>query len=133
MLISKAYAQAVEVSASATEALPAAPSATEAFLWNMGMVLVMVVLFYVLLIAPQQRRMKDHAHMLQGLKKGDPVVTGGGLVGTISKIKEGDEQVEVDLGSVKVMALRTTLQGQGSGLLKQKPANDASGSNAKAK
>lgn len=117
MFISKAYAQVVESASQLNDAagetvLPAAaPSATEAFLWNMGMVAVLVALFYVLLIRPQQKRFKEHSVMLQGLKKGDKVVTGGGLVGTIAKITDGVDDVEVDLGNgLKVTALRSTLQ-----------------------
>ena len=123
MFISKAYAQAIdkasELSVPNTAApvdpnatvLPAqAPSAMEAFMWNMGLVAVMVALFYVLLIKPQQKRFKEHSQMLQGLKKGDKVVTGGGLVGTIEKIAEGSDEVTIDLGGVKVTALRGTLQ-----------------------
>lgn len=122
MLISKAYAQAVETSseiavpsaapsgdAMAIAATP--PSAMEAFLWNMGMVAVLVLMFYVLLIRPQQKRFKEHSIMLQGLKKGDKVITGGGLIGVIEKITEGSDEVVVSLGEgMKVTALRSTLQ-----------------------
>jgi preprotein translocase subunit YajC len=125
MLISKAYAQAVETSADIVTTIPDAPSAFQAFAWNMGLVLVLVALFYVLLIAPQQRRLKEHSEMLQELKKGDKVVTGGGLVGTVDKIKPGNPEVVVDLGDVKVTALRSTLQGKNDSVGKAKPANDA--------
>jgi preprotein translocase subunit YajC len=92
--------------------VPGAPSAMEAFLWNMGMVAVLVFLFYVLLISPQQRRFKEHTKLLAALKKGDRVVTGGGLVGVIEKIGDGDEVV-IDLGhGSKVTALRSTLVGR---------------------
>lgn len=112
MFISKAYAQAVEIGSETADAAANAPSATEAFIWNMGLVLVLVVLFYVLLIAPQQRRFKEHAKMLSELKKGDKVVTGGGLVGKIEKLVD-DNEVVVDLGDgLKVTALRSTLQGK---------------------
>lgn len=122
MLISKAYAAAVETAATSAEAMPEAPSATEAFLTNMGMIAILVVLFYVLLIMPQQRRFKEHTKMLAGLNKGDKVVTGGGFVGTIDKIVN-DHEVIVDLGNnVKVTALRSSLQGGGA--LLKKPAND---------
>ena len=125
MLISKAYAQAVETSADIATTIPDAPSAFQAFAWNMGLVLVLVALFYVLLIAPQQRRLKEHSEMLQELRKGDKVVTGGGLVGVIDKIKPGDPEVVVDLGGVKVTALRSTLQGKDDKSASSKPANDA--------
>jgi preprotein translocase subunit YajC len=94
-------------------ALPAAaadaPSASQAFMSNMGLILLMFVLFYMLLIRPQQKRLKAQQAMLGGLKVGDKVVTGGGLVGTITKLNS-DTEVEVDLGNgLKVTALRYTL------------------------
>lgn len=128
MFIAKAYAQAVELSGDipASAAIPDAPSATEAFLWNMGLVAVLVLMFYVLLIRPQQKRIKEHAEMLQGLKKGDKVVTAGGLVGTISKIKDGEDEVQVDLGnSMTVTVVRSMLQGHETVVMKSKPANDS--------
>ncbi|NCT41095.1 MAG: preprotein translocase subunit YajC [Alphaproteobacteria bacterium] len=121
MLISKAYAQSVEIVGDVAADAPQAPDAVAAFAWNMGLVLVLVVLFYVLLIAPQQRRFKEHGKMLAELKKGDKVVTGGGLVGVIDKMV-GDDEVVVDLGNgTKVTAMLSTLQGKNAPL---KPAND---------
>ncbi|MCC6597956.1 MAG: preprotein translocase subunit YajC [Alphaproteobacteria bacterium] len=90
---------------------PEAPSAMEAFMWNMGLVLMLVVMFYVLLIRPQQRRFKEHSEMLRGLKKGDTVVTGGGLIGVLEKIEDGAEDAVVDLGNgLKVTVMRDQLQ-----------------------
>jgi preprotein translocase subunit YajC len=90
---------------------------------NLLMVLVLVVMFYVLLIMPQQRRMKDHGTMLKGLKKGDSIVTAGGLVGVIDKADDGSDEVVVDLGSgVKVTALRSTIQAKNDPRLKPLPA-----------
>ncbi|MEM7679827.1 MAG: preprotein translocase subunit YajC, partial [Pseudomonadota bacterium] len=107
MLISKAYAQAIDLSTQAAPIDP--PSAGEAFMWNMGMVLVLVVMFYFLLIRPQQKRFKEHSEMLSALTKGDPVVTGGGLIGKVGKIKDDDDEVEVDLGNgLKVKALKSS-------------------------
>lgn len=120
MLISKAYAAAAPTAG----AIPAAPSAGEAFMWNIGLVVVLMVMFYLLLIMPQQKRFKEHNAMLSALKKGDKVVTGGGLVGVIDKITDGSDEVVVDLGGgVKVTALRSTLQGK-PGVLPGAPAND---------
>ncbi|CAG0910210.1 unnamed protein product, partial [Cyprideis torosa] len=48
-----------------------APSAASAFAWNMGLIAVMVVMFYLLLIRPQQRRFNEHKAMMDNLKKGD--------------------------------------------------------------
>lgn len=110
MFIEQAFA-AAESSGAAID-LAGAPSPMEAFLYNMGLVVVLVFLFYVLLIMPQQRRFKAHSEMLSGLKKGDRVVTGGGLVGKIEKVLD-DQEVLVDLGNnVKVTALRSTITGK---------------------
>jgi preprotein translocase subunit YajC len=141
MFISKAYAAAAETAGSATMSgvtaapgvLATPPSATEAFLWNMGLILLLVVMFYVLLILPQQRRFKEHGAMLSGLKKGDKVVTGGGFVGTIENILN-DSEVLIDLGGgVKVTALRSSLQGRSEPPLKTRPANDQKNKNQKNK
>ena len=124
MLIKRAYAQSVELGGDVPAAMPGAPSAMEAFIWNMGLVALLVVMFYILLIRPQQKRMKEHSLMLQGLKKGDKVITAGGLVGTIAKIQDGDDEVRVDLGDgVTVTAMRSMLQNKSEPLMK--PASDA--------
>lgn len=113
MFITKAYAAVGETANDLNiNALAEAPSATEAFMWNIGLVLLLVILFYILLIMPQQRRFKEHSTMLNQLKKGDRVVTGGGLIGKIDHVVN-DQEVVVDLGNgQKVTALRSTLQGK---------------------
>jgi preprotein translocase subunit YajC len=133
MLISQAWAQSEDAPTTAEIQTPGVPSdmppadmpsAGQAFMMNMGMVLVLVVLFYVLLIMPQQRRFKEHRRMLSGLQKGDPVVTGGGLVGKIDTIVD-DNEVVIDLGNgLKVTALRSTIHAKNAVPLKAKPAND---------
>ncbi|MEM8833175.1 MAG: preprotein translocase subunit YajC [Pseudomonadota bacterium] len=86
-----------------------APSAASAFAWNMGLIVVLVVMFYFLLIRPQQKRFAAHKEMVDGLKKGDKVVTAGGLVGKIEKL-EGNDEAIVNLGKdMKVTAVRSTL------------------------
>ncbi|MGH1456895.1 MAG: preprotein translocase subunit YajC [Alphaproteobacteria bacterium] len=121
MFISMAYAAADEMGAD-LDALANAPTPMEAFMWNMGLVVVLVALFYVLLIMPQQRRFKEHSEMLSHLKKGDRVVTGGGLVGTVDKLVD-DKEVLIDLGNgVKVTALRSMIQGKTE--FSKKAAND---------
>ena len=107
--ISTAYAQ--EGAAETADMIASAPSPASAFAWNMGLIAILVVMFYVLLIRPQQKRFQQHTEMLSGLKKGDKIVTAGGLVGKIDKIKEGDDEVVIDLGKdMKVTALRSTIQ-----------------------
>jgi len=125
MFISKAYAQANQI-AGEVAALPAAPNTMDAFWYNMGLVLVLVVLFYVLLIMPQQKRFKAHAAMLDTLQKGDKVITGGGFVATVEKLVN-DREIVLDLGNgTKVTALRSTISGKNDPRLNDnKPADKA--------
>jgi len=103
MFISTAIAQEVGSAVAAT------PSVADAFWTNMGLIGLMFVLFYFLMIRPQQKRLKEQRNLLDELKKGDKVVTGGGLYATVSKIVS-DTEVELDLGGAKVVALRYTIQ-----------------------
>lgn len=128
MFITKAYAQATESLAELEgqiPALPEAPSASELIFQNLLIVGVLVVLFYVLLILPQQKRFKEHTKMLNELKKGDKVVTGGGLVGTVEKVMAEKDEILINLGDVKVTALRSTIHQKDDPRLRNKPANDA--------
>ncbi|MCK5285270.1 MAG: preprotein translocase subunit YajC [Alphaproteobacteria bacterium] len=128
MLISKAYAAVVDIDTQVVDA----PDAGNAFMWNMGMVFILVILFYVLMIKPQQKRFREHSQMLSDLKKGDKIVTGGGLVGKIDKITDGNDEVVIDLGgSLKVTALRSTIQAKNDPRIK--PANDSGTKKKKAK
>ena len=111
MFISKAYA-ASAANQIELAGLAEAPTPMEGFLYQMGLLLVLVALFYVLLIMPQQRRFKEHSEMLSKLKKGDRVVTNGGLVGKIDKLVD-EKEVIVDFGNgTKITALRSMLQGK---------------------
>lgn len=70
--------------------------------------LLIFIVFWFLLIRPQQRRMRDHATKIAAVKRGDTVVTGGGLVGKVTKVD--DEQVEIEIAQgVKVRAVKATL------------------------
>src|SRR3954454_7249112 len=96
MLISTAYAQGTGL---------LDQSALVQFL---PLVLIFVV-FYFLLIRPQQKKQKDHRTMLDALRRGDRIVTGGGILGTVSKVVS-PEEVEVDLApNVRVRVLRSTI------------------------
>ncbi len=58
--------------------------------------LLIFAVFYMLLIRPQQRRMQEHKKLVSGLKRGDKVLTGGGLIATVIKVTENDEvQLEI--------------------------------------
>ena len=72
------------------------------------LVLIFVV-FYFLLIRPQQKKMKDHRNMVSNVRRGDKVVTGGGLIGTVTKVVS-DTEVQVELTEgVKVKVVRGTI------------------------
>jgi preprotein translocase subunit YajC len=100
MLISPAYAQAVA-------GAPAA-GGTASFLVNMVPLVLIFVIFWFLLIRPQQQRMKAHRAMIDAVKKGDSVVTGGGLIGKVTKVETDHVEVEIASG-VKVKAVKGTL------------------------
>jgi preprotein translocase subunit YajC len=75
----------------------------------MPIILVMVI-FYFLLIRPQQKRAKQHKAMLSELKRGDKIVTNGGLTGTIIKATDDSETIEVEIAKdVKVNVVRTMI------------------------
>ena len=57
--------------------------------------ILIFVIFYFLLIVPQRKKQKDHQEMIKNLKKGDKVVTNGGIYGTITKLKKNYVEVEV--------------------------------------
>lgn len=57
--------------------------------------ILMIIIFYFLLIRPQSKKQKQHQEMLSGLKKGDKVVTSGGLYGTVVKVTDKDVMLEV--------------------------------------
>ena len=104
--------------------LPPPPTTGELVFQNIMMVLIMVALFFVLFILPQRRRAREHAQTLSALKKGDKVITGGGLLGTVDTLVN-DEEIVVDLGhGLKVTALRNTIYTPAE-TAKTPPANDA--------
>jgi preprotein translocase subunit YajC len=71
--------------------------------------LIMAVIFYFLLIRPQQQRLKQHKLMVEAVKRGDTVVTAGGLVGKVTKVKD-DGEVMVEIAeNVQVRVVKTTL------------------------
>lgn len=114
MLISSAYAQTettAETAVPATDpALAQAPDTGAILMQNVAMIVLLVVMFYFLLIRPQQKRFKEHKQMVDALKKGDKVITGGGLIGKIDTLVN-DTEVIVDLGNdIKVTVLRSMIQ-----------------------
>ncbi|MCB1555899.1 MAG: preprotein translocase subunit YajC [Alphaproteobacteria bacterium] len=105
MLISQAWAQ------EATEAAVTSGSITDFYTSNILLFVIIFGLFYLLMVMPQQKRFKKHRDMLSQLKKGDKVIFAGGLVGTIAAMKDGEDQMTVELSKdVKITALRSTIQ-----------------------
>lgn len=139
MLINSAWASASEATGEATTATttattttpagvpPMPPTSGETMALNAGLIVVMVALFYLLLIRPQQKRFKEHANMLSHLDKGTKIVTQGGLVGTIEK-EVSEHELLVDFGNnVKIVAMRSAIMGRYEDAIpKGKPANDDS-------
>jgi preprotein translocase subunit YajC len=98
MLISPAYAQA-----------GGAPAGGDFFVSLMPLVLIFVV-FYFLLIRPQQQKVKLHRQMVEGLKRGDQVVTAGGILGRVTRVDAGDATLTVEIApNVQVKVARHTI------------------------
>lgn len=71
--------------------------------------ILIFVIFYFFLIRPQQKRVKDHRAMVDSLKRGDEVITSGGIIGIVDKVME-DDRIEVILAdNVKVQIIRSTI------------------------
>ncbi|MEQ8369069.1 MAG: preprotein translocase subunit YajC [Alphaproteobacteria bacterium] len=104
----------------------AAGGAGSGFISFLPLVLIFVV-FYFLLIRPQQKKMKAHREMVQALKRGDRVVTGGGIVGQVTRVT-GDAEVQVEIAEgVRVSVMRGTITDI---LSRSEPADSGGGGNA---
>ena len=69
--------------------------------------ILIIVIMYFLILRPQQRRVKQHQEMVKALRRGDSVVTNGGLVGKVTKVVD-DEQIEVEIADgVRVRQMRS--------------------------
>lgn len=80
----------------------------EAFAQFVPLILIFAIMYF-LLIRPQQRKLKDHKKMVESLRRGDMIVTQGGLIGKVTKVKE-DNELEVELSEgVKVRVVQSTI------------------------
>jgi|TARA_B100000902_G_C26612025_1_gene575582 preprotein translocase subunit YajC len=71
--------------------------------------ILIFIIFYFFLIRPQQKRVKDHKVMVESLKRGDEVITSGGIIGTVEKVME-DDRIEVLIGeNTNVQIIRSTI------------------------
>ena len=74
--------------------------------------ILIFIIFYFFLIRPQQKRVKDHRVMVESLKRGDEVITSGGIIGTVERVME-DDRIEVVIGdNIKVQIIRSTITSQ---------------------
>ncbi|MDA8049718.1 MAG: preprotein translocase subunit YajC [Rhodospirillales bacterium] len=108
MFITPAFAQAANgnVLGTATTFLP--------------LVLIFAV-FYFLLIRPQQTKQKELRRQVAAIKRGDRVVTAGGILGTVQRAREGSQEIEVEIApNVRVQVVRDTI----TGVIKPQAAND---------
>ncbi len=91
---------------------PPQMDATTGLLWNVGFIALMVVMFYLLLIRPQQKRMQEHNTMVKALKKGDKVVLQSGMIGTIDHISNDSPELTIAfVDGHKAVVLRSAIAG----------------------
>ena len=97
MLISEAWAQGAGAGGSSD------------FLVQLFPLVLIFIVFYFLLIRPQQSKMKQQREMLAGVKRGDRVVTGGGIIGLVTKVI-GDNELQIELAEgVRVRIIKGTI------------------------
>lgn len=106
--------------AMAQEAAPVGAGGLSGGLASFVPLILMFAVFYFLLIRPQQKKMKEHKNMLEALRRGDKVVTAGGIFGSVSKINE-DGTVEVEIA--KDVVIKVTKPSVTEVLSKPEPAN----------
>ena len=71
--------------------------------------ILIFIIFYFFLIRPQQKRVKDHKAMVESLKRGDEVITSGGIIGVVDRVME-DDRIEVTISeNTKVQIIRSTI------------------------
>jgi preprotein translocase subunit YajC len=98
MWITPAYAQASPTNPLDGLLSPSSP------IWMMA---IIFVIMYVLMIRPQQKRVKQHQEMVKNLRRGDSVITSGGTVGKVTKVVD-DEQIEIEIAQgVRVRQMRS--------------------------
>jgi preprotein translocase subunit YajC len=96
MLISPAFAQG-------------APAGGSDFIVQLIPILLMFVIFYFLLFRPQQQRAKQHREMVSNIRRGDTVVTSGGIIGKVTKVKD-ETEIEVEIAeNTRVRVIKSTV------------------------
>ena len=98
MFVTPAYAQAA-----------GAPSAGASIASFLPLILIFVIMYF-LMIRPQQKRMKEHRALIEALKKGDEVITQGGLIDKVTAVRDNELEVEIAPG-VRTRVVRSTITG----------------------
>ena len=97
MLVTPAYAQS------------AGGSGGDMFASFIPLILIFVI-FYFFLIRPQQKKAKEHKQMVEALRRNDQVLTQSGIFGKVTKVKDGDEEIEIEIAKdVKIRLLRSAV------------------------
>ena len=110
MLITPAFAQAA-----------GAAGDTNSMLMSLLPFALIFVIMYFLILRPQQRKVKEHNDLVKNIRRGDTVITNGGLVGKVTKVVD-DEQIEVEVADgVRIRQMRTMISGVRT---KGEPAKD---------
>ncbi|MGI9435343.1 MAG: preprotein translocase subunit YajC [Geminicoccaceae bacterium] len=95
------------------------------FLFSMLPLILIFVVFYFLLIRPQQQKMKAHRAMISAVKRGDKVLTAGGIYGSVVKIEEAEDIAVVEIAKeVRVRVARSTISDVVNKTAQAQPAND---------
>ena len=118
MLITPAYAQA------------AGAGDTSGMLMSLLPFALIFVIMYFLILRPQQKKVRDHADLVKNIRRGDTVVTSGGLVGKVTKVVD-DDQIEFEIADgVRVRQMRSMVSGVSA---KGEPAKESKDSKEAAK
>ena len=97
------------------------PMGSDSLLVTMLPFALIFVIMYFLILRPQQKRVKEHTELVKNLRRGDTVVTSGGLVGKVTKVVD-DEQIEVEIADgVRIRQMRQMVSGVRA---KTEPAKD---------
>lgn len=102
MFITEAFAQSAGA--------PAGAGGPTEILLSIAPFLLIFVVMYFLIIRPQRTQMKRREEMLNNVRRGDQVVTGGGIIGKVTKVMEDDKEVEVEIADgVKIRVIRSMI------------------------
>jgi preprotein translocase subunit YajC len=93
---------------SMVQAAPAGQGGTVGMLMGILPWLLIFAIFYVLMIRPQQRKVKEHQAAIAAVKKGDEVVTGGGIRGRVTRVSDDEVEVEIAQG-VRIRVVKSTI------------------------